>query len=203
MKACHWVRYAAAVAALWTLGNLPCPAWAEEAANGNAAAPEADAAKKPAGKDPTAGAFALPGGVKLNPKQQAAYDQLKADKQPELQQAIDDLQNSKSGATAKAAKKVRDLRGEIRNSINDIIYSHSYASSGSDSGGNGADSSGPSYGYAIPYGGYYPYWPYGGYYRYPYYHYPRPTNGTSGDRKLPPRPPASRPAGRAASSAKR
>src|SRR5579862_6926334 len=106
MSCCRCVRYAAVLLAVVTISSFTGPTWAEDAAGGNAAAaPGAEAPKKPAAKDPTASAFARPNGVKLNAKQQAAYDQVKADKQPEVQQAIDDLQNTKSGSTAKAAKK--------------------------------------------------------------------------------------------------
>jgi hypothetical protein len=164
---------------------------------------DANTAKKPAGKDPTASAFALPKGVTLNAKQQAAYDQLKASKEPELKQAIDDLHNSKSSATGQAAKKVRDLRTQIRNSINDIIYSPSSTSSNTkDAGGN---SDGPAYGYAVPYSGYYPYQPYGGYYPYLYRQrmaegkLPGTKSGNSGG-KLPQRPAMSRPAAAPAAS---
>jgi hypothetical protein len=212
MNACHWLRSAAAIAAVLTLGNLSGSAWADDdaavkPASPGATAPHGDAAKKHPAKDPTASAFALPNGVTLNAKQQAAFDQLKSDKQPELQQAIDDLQNAKSGETGPAAKKVRDLRAEIHKKINDILYPVT-APSSKDNASNGGTSDGgaPSgYGYA-PYGGYYPYG-YGGYYPY-YYRHPRTTdgktpgtkNGTSGDHKVAPHPPAARPAGGAAAS---
>ena len=120
------------------MGNLPSPATAEDDNNKPPAegdAPAKDAAKvpakdtakdtakpKPPSKDPVATAFALPKGTTLNAKQQAVYDQLKADKEDELRQAIDDLQKSTSGATAAAAKKIRDLRAAIRQKINDILY---------------------------------------------------------------------------------
>jgi hypothetical protein len=198
MKTCNWVRFVAAVAAILTICSLGDSVRAEEAV-GNAASPGADAAKKPASKDPTASAFALPNGVTLNAKQQAAFDQLKADKQPELQQAIDDLQSSKT-ASGKAAKKVRDLRAEIRKKINDIIYTPSKLSS--DAGGNTSNGSSPVYGYNVPYGGYYPYWPYGGYY--PYLYRQRTTDGktpgTKSGTNAPPRQQASRPAGSSSSS---
>ena len=208
MKTFDWVRYAAA---LVVAGGLSIPlsrANAEDQVGGNAASPgaAAGAAKKPASKDPATSAFALPKGVTLNAKQQAAYDQLKADKEPELRQAIDELQNDKSGATAQAAKKLRDLRAEIRKGINDIVYAPTSSPSTSrDSAGSSGSSTPGGSGYAapypVPYGGYYSYRPYGGYYPYPYY-YPRRTDGRltgqnggkSTDRKLPPRPQASRPA---------
>ncbi len=203
MKTCNWVRYAAALAVIWAISISNSTVMGEDAAADKAASPGTDAAtaKKPAGKDPTTSAFALPGGVKLNTKQQAAYDQLKADKQPELKQAIDDLQNSKSGATAQAAKKVRDLRTEIRNSINDIVYAPSSpSSSGRDSGSSSDSRPQRLWLRVVPYGGYYPYRPYyGGYYPYLTIRdratakFPR-ERGNSNSRKLPPRPQASRPA---------
>ncbi len=151
MKASNCVRYMVAVALVWAMGNLSRPATAKDADDSKPAAAGGDAAPshtgtgKPPGKDPTASAFALPKGTTLNAKQQAAFDQFKADKEPELRQAIDDLQNSKTGATAAAAKKIRDLRNSIRQKINDIIYGKLSASgdSGNDSasgssGGNAA-----------------------------------------------------------------
>jgi hypothetical protein len=202
------------------LSNLAGSARAEDEAGKDAAASpgapvknaekNAEGSKKHPAKDPTASAFALPNGVTLNAKQQAAFDALKSDKQPELQQAIDDLQNAKSGATGPAAKKVRDLRAEIHKKINDIIYSSSYSSSsGHDGGGTSDGGNSTSNGYAVPYyGGYYPYG-YGGYYPY-YYRYPRSAdgkqtgmkNGTAGDHKQAPHAPAARPAPAASGGAK-
>jgi hypothetical protein len=175
MRVSNCLRYITAVALVWAMGNLPRPATANDAEDSKPAAAGADAAPshtgtgKPPAKDPTASAFALPKGTTLNAKQQAAFDQLKADKEPELRQAIDDLQNSKTGATAAAAKKIRDLRNSIRQKINDIMYGKLAAS-----GGSGNDSSSASSnGYSVPYDGYPApyysgYWPYG-YYPYPYY----------------------------------
>ncbi len=218
MNVSSCVRYLLVVALVWAMGNLPRPATAKDDNNQPAAAGDAPAKEpakvpakaKPPSKDPVATAFALPKGTTLNAKQQAAYDQLKADKEDELRQAIDDLQKSTSGATAAAAKKIRDLRAAIRQKINDILYGKLAAS-----GGPGNDSaSGNSGSYAVPnggypayyggypaYGGYYPYWPYG--YN-PYYSYynPRwrdpkykgstggPNGNSSGKNSPPPRPPA-------------
>lgn len=225
MRVFNCTRCLLAVALVWAMGNLPSPATADDdnnkqAAGGAAPAKETgkDTAKdaaKPPSKNAIATAFALPKGTTLNPKQQAAYDQLKTDKEDELRQAIDDLQNSKSGVTAAAAKKVRDLRAAIRQKINDILYGKLAASgsSGSNSG------SGSSEGYYVPYGGYqgYAYPAYGGYYPYwaygynPYYGYnPRWRNarngnssGTSNGKSTGYSAPPSRPASNSAAGGKK
>jgi flagellar basal body-associated protein FliL len=204
MKISILMRCAAAAAILSILGSLPGRAEAKDPDANNAASSGADAAaKKPASKDPIASAFLLPKGVKLNAKQQAAYDQLKADKEPLLQQAIDDLQSSQGGSTAVAAKKVRDLRSEIRDAINEILASNAAGSSQDPNRGGSDSPAAAAYPvpYAVPYYGgyYYPYRPYG---YYPYY-YPKSgdgkgkyaANGTNGKpagrTSPPPRPAAS------------
>ena len=127
------------------------------------------------GKDPVAAAFALPTGVVLTPKQQIRYDALKAAKEDELRDAIDDLQHSKTGAsTTQAAKKVKECRAKIRAAIQEILArpnSDGSTTPGSESGSRGDSTYGgyyPAYG---GYGGYAPY-PYGGYPPYPPYGYP-------------------------------
>jgi hypothetical protein len=181
------VRFSFVVAALTAANSLLALAADPNADNASpGAAKKKDAA--PPARDPTASAFTLPRGVTLTPAQQAAYDQLKEEKAPELQQAIDDLQSSNGNTTAQAMKKVRDLRAEIRKKVNDIAYSND---AGAQNPGQDAQAgSEPSYaaspysvgiggvpfaygGYPLAYGGYYPYFyggyqPYGDYNSYPY-----------------------------------
>ena len=82
-------------------------------------------AKKPAakgGRDPCQ-RIQAPERVTLNSRQKAAYEMLKADKGPELQQAIDDVPKCPGSAVGPAVKKVRECRAEIRQVIDAIVNS--------------------------------------------------------------------------------
>jgi len=170
--------------------NDPDPAAAPSEAN--VSAPKKPAAK--GAKDAVAAAFKLPSGVTLNARQQTAYDALKAAKEPELRQAIEDIQNAKGNASsAPALKKVREYRAEIRKAIDGILDGSGLVPvkpSGSNLGGSGSGVWG--YGpYTTQYGGYGGYGGYGygggygpGYYYSPYgyysgWYYPRSRSGTS------------------------
>jgi hypothetical protein len=174
--------------------NNPAAAATDSSTPPNEKAP----AKKPVASpahDPVASAFVLPRGVTLNQDQQAAYDQLKADKEPVLRQAIEDLQSAKGNGVTQAAKKVRETRAAIHKAITDIVSGAGLASpdankqskaggpEGSGSGSNAAQYGGgyPAQGNGAGYGngGYYPAQSYGGYYprSYPYNNY----SGKSGD----------------------
>ena len=119
-------------------------------------------------------AFVLPRGVTLNAGQQAAYDQLKADKEQELRDAIDDVQDSHgAAATAQATKKLRAVRASITAAIYDIVNGNA-ASVGQGRGSEGSSyvppggyAPQPAPGYAPGYYSPYPYQPYGSY---PYYY---------------------------------
>jgi hypothetical protein len=132
-----------------------------------------------------ASAFALPKETVLNAKQQTAYDSLKQAKEGDLRQALNAVQQTKGADSAKALKTVRELRTEIRSSIQDILampYREAAEKSQSRSAkyvpGVGVPYQ-PNY-YPLNYypsspDYYYPYYsrPYGGYYYY------RPTNSTT------------------------
>lgn len=123
MRVC-WLRQfaVAGMTVVLALGIVASRAVAKDADPG----PGADGgANKDTGKgkvDPAASAFKLPSGVTLNAKQRAAYDDLKAAKEQELRDAIEDAKNAHSGAaTAQAVKKVKECRAEIRKAIDDIL----------------------------------------------------------------------------------
>ncbi len=196
MRVC-WLRQfaVAGMTVVLALGIVASRAVAKDADPG----PGADGgANKDTGKgkvDPAASAFKLPSGVTLNAKQRAAYDDLKAAKEQELRDAIEDAKNAHSGAaTAQAVKKVKECRAEIRKAIDDILNGTAPGTGTPNQAGNGSgpESSGSTYttqygGYGPSYPGYYPfgYSPYGynpygynPYGNYPYHHYPyRPNSG--------------------------
>jgi hypothetical protein len=120
-----------------------------------------------------ASAFALPKGVTLNSKQQAAYDELKQAQEGELRQAI----------AAKSAKAIRDCRAKIRAGIQEILAMPNSEKKAGQSQGQSASQYGPEYGSSAPYQpNYYPnsYPNYPRYYGYPYsYYYHKPIATTS------------------------
>jgi hypothetical protein len=125
-------------------------------------------------RDPVASAFALPRGGVLNPKQQAAYDNLKQNSEAELRQAFDNVQQAENAAaTAKALREVRECRAKIRAAIQDILampYNEAPSQASQQPGSSGSEGSRPG-GYAPQYGnygGYAPWYPYGGNGYYPY-----------------------------------
>lgn len=194
MRVCRLTRFAVVVvAAVLALGYVAGRGMAKDEDPGNAAGGDAADANKddfgaskkaPAkgAKDPVATAFALPKGVTLNAQQQAAYDQLKGDKEAELREALDAVQNSDSNTpSAQALKKLRECKAEIRKAIDAIVTGRGDAGSGkSGQGPQGSGSEGAGYApYTTGYGGYgyggygYPGYGYGGYPYNPYGYYPR------------------------------
>jgi hypothetical protein len=117
-------------------------------------------------------AFALPKGLtysQLTKEQQNKLDDLRTQKEPDLREALDALQQSGGSKDAEARHKVDDVRKEIRTAIDELLAggsgSESQPSSGSKYPSGSPPPSYPDQGYPPPYGGYPGYYP--GYY--PYY----------------------------------
>jgi hypothetical protein len=120
-------------------------------------------------------AFVLPKGLtysQLSSAQQNKLDDLRTQKEPDLREALEALQQSGGSKDAEARHKVDDVRKEIRTAIDEIL-----GAGGGDSQPNSGskypsgspppaypDQGYPPYGAGYPgyYPGYYPYYPYYG-----------------------------------------
>jgi hypothetical protein len=137
-------------------------------------------------------AFVLPKGLtysQLSSAQQNKLDDLRTQKEADLREALEALQESHGSKDAETRHKVDDVRKEIRTAIDEILAgggsgSESQPSSGSKYPSGSPPPSYPDQGYPPPYGagypgyypGYYPYygpgWSYPGRYR----HHGQPPN---------------------------
>jgi hypothetical protein len=141
-------------------------------------------------RDPVVTAFALPKGVVLNRRQQAAYENLKKTDEPKMRNAIDQVHQAQGDAAKiKAAKEAKELRFEIRAKIDEVIntpYPQGPDKAGQDSAksaeGSGYGGWGPQGG-TVPY--YYPYRPYYTPY-YNAYYYPNSSSSGSSSAKTSP-----------------
>jgi hypothetical protein len=73
-------------------------------------------------RDAVSIAFALPKGVVLNDKQTEAYNKLKADMEPMLRKAIEQVEQASKADKAKAAKEVKEIRTQIHTKLTEIVY---------------------------------------------------------------------------------
>ena len=167
-----WLMWTGLAAVIAMNGPLPGaePNTKDEPTAAGAAATGQGTAKKDravGARDPVASAFALPRGVALTAKQQAAYDDLKENNESALRQAFDDAPQAE-GATAKAQalREVRECRAKIRAGIQEILtmpYRDATEKGSPQSSGSASEGS-RSGGYAPAYGNYGGYYPNGGYY---------------------------------------
>jgi hypothetical protein len=122
-------------------------------------------------------AFALPKGLtysQLTKDQQNKLDELRSQKEPDLREALEALQQSGGSKDAEARHKVDDVRKDIRTAIDELLAggsgSEPQPNSGSKYPSGSAPPSYPAQGYP-PYGSGYPGYPYYGP-GWPGYYYP-------------------------------
>ena len=115
----------------------------------------------------TSSVFKLPSGAKLNAKQQRAFDKLKAKYNTALHDAMALIRSSNKDDKAKGLKDNRDIRAQIKSSIQEIVAmpsaeaaaktsSYSNSSYNNSSSSNGSNGNNPYSNYAGQLGNYRP-----------------------------------------------